>query len=299
MLPFTMSLVYIINYRILPAYLKRKRYISLGLILLAILATEPLLVRMLVMLLTKEEITLKNLVDYNLLPFYFETGLIVFIAFSIKLFKESIKEREEKNQLVQQKLRAELTALKSQLNAHFLFNTLNNLYGLAMRKSEKAPEGILMLSEMLDFVLYECSSDSYPISKELDFISNYIELEKLRYGKRLQIRIQKELEDQEAGIAPLLLFPFVENSFKHGTSKMIRDAWIRIRIRANREQLSFEVENSKSTGTADHPAPEGGVGLENVKKRLDILYPGRHRLQIGEDENTYRISLEIQLIPES
>jgi LytS/YehU family sensor histidine kinase len=299
MLPFTMSLVYIINYRILPAYLKRKRYLSLGLIILAILAVEPLLVRMLVMLLTKEEITLKNLVDYNLLPFYFETGLIVFIAFSVKIFKESIKEKEEKNQLVQQKLHAELTALKSQLNAHFLFNTLNNLYGLAMQKSEKAPEGILMLSQMLDFVLYECSTDSYPIIKELDFISNYIELEKLRYGKRLQIRIQKELEDQEAGIAPLLLFPFVENSFKHGTSKMIREAWIGIRIRAKRELLTFEVENSKSPGSADNPAQEGGVGLENVKKRLDILYPERHQLQIREDANTYKISLEIQLIPES
>lgn len=293
MLPFTMALVYIINYRILPGYIKRKQYIRLGIIILLILATEPVLVRMLVMILSGEGITLKSLVDYNLLPFYFETGLIVFIAFSIKLFKESIKEREAKIQLEKQKLQAELTALRSQLNAHFLFNTLNNLYGLAMQKSDRAPQGILMLSEMLNFVLYECSTDSYSLNKELDFIHTYMELEKLRYGQRLKIHLEKELSDKDVTLAPLLLFPFVENSFKHGTSKMIKNVWIRIRIRATGDLLLFEVENSKRPATEKESHTEGGVGLKNVKKRLEILYPGQHNLVIHEDESTFSISLTI------
>jgi LytS/YehU family sensor histidine kinase len=295
MLPFTMALVYIINYRILPLYMKRKRYIRLGFIMLVILATEPLLIRMLVMILSGEGITLESLVDYNLLPFYFETGLIVFIAFSIKLFKESIREREEKAQLEKQKLQAELTALRSQLNAHFLFNTLNNLYGLAMQKSDRAPQAILMLSEMLNFVLYECSADSYSLNKELDFINNYMELEKLRYGKRLKIHLEKALENREVTLAPLLLFPFVENSFKHGTSKMIRKVWIRMRIRTTKDLLLFEVENSKRAPTTEESLTEGGVGLENVKKRLEILYPLKHSLLIREDDSSFSITLTIQI----
>jgi len=297
MLPFTMALVYIINYRILPLYMKRKRYTRLGLILLIILATEPLLIRMLVMILSGEEITLESLVDYNLLPFYFETGLIVFIAFSIKLFKESIREREEKAQMEKQKLQAELTALRSQLNAHFLFNTLNNLYGLAMQKSDRAPQAILMLSEMLNFVLYECSVDAYSLNKELDFINNYMELEKLRYGQRLKIHLEKELENRDVSLAPLLLFPFVENSFKHGTSKMIRKVWIRMQIRTTKDMLLFEVENSKRPPIDEEPRTEGGVGLENVKKRLEILYPLKHSLLIREDDSSFLISLTLHINP--
>ena len=294
MLPFTMALVYLINYRILPAYLREKKYFRLALVLLLILAIEPLMIRMLVMVLSGEEISIKSLVDYNLLPFYFETGLIVFIAFSIKLFKLSIREKEEKSQLEKQKLQAELMALRSQLNAHFLFNTLNNLYGLAMKKSDRTPEGILMLSEMLNFVLYECSTEDYTLKKELGFIDNYIELEKLRYGKRLEIKMVKELEDEDSRIAPLLLFPFVENSFKHGASKMIRDVWITIRVRTHEGSLTFEVDNSRTLASGAHSANGGGVGLENVKKRLEILYPRQHSLLIHEEENTFSVSLNIQ-----
>ena len=296
MLPFTMVVVYTINYLLLPKFLKQKRYISLGIIILLILILEPPLPRILVMILKEEAFNFKNFMDYNMLPFYFETGLIIFIALSIKLFKERNREQDEKNQLEKKKLQAELTALKSQLNAHFLFNTLNNLYGLAKQKSDRAPTGILMLSEMLHFVLYECSPESYSLEKELDFINNYIELEKLRYGKRLRIEIEKELNHTDAQIAPLLLFPFVENSFKHGASKKANKVWIKIRIVSNRDQLLFEVENNRYVD--DSPNPEnngGGVGLENVQKRLDILYPGQHKLSIKSDDSSFSIFLTINL----
>lgn len=298
MLPFTMIVVYFINYLLLPGFLKKKRYVSLGVIVLLILILEPPLPRILVMILSGETFNFKNFMDYNMLPFYFETGLIIFIALSIKLFKERNREQEEKNHLEKQKLKAELIALKSQLNAHFLFNTLNNLYGLALQKSDRTPRGILMLSEMLHFVLYECSTETYNLTKELDFINNYIELEKLRYGKRLKISMESDLEDAETLIAPLLLFPFVENSFKHGASKKTNDVWIKIRVRTSEEEIQFDVENNRTPSSAGEFNSDGGVGLENVKKRLEILYPLQHRLVIHENETTFSIGLNIQTKPE-
>lgn len=293
MIPFTMLVVYSINYLILPKFLKQKRYILLGIIIMLILALEPPLPRILVMKLNGEEVTFKNFLDYNLLPFYFETGLITFIALSIKLFKERNREQEQKNLLAQQKLESELSALKSQLNAHFLFNTLNNLYGLAKKKSDHTAEGILKLSEMLHFVLYDCSSDSYPIQKELDFINNYIELEKLRYGKRLRIEMIEELDHSEFKIAPLLLFPFIENSFKHGASKKAKEVWIKIRIATKPHSLVLEVENNRYMDQALRSQRSGGVGLENVQKRLDIHYPKQHTLSIRSDDSSFSVHLNI------
>jgi len=278
MLPFTILVVYSINYLILPKFLRQRRYLLLGIIIMLILVLEPPLPRILVMQLSGEEVTFKSFLDYNLLPFYFETGLITFIALSIKLFKERNREQEQKNLLAQQKLESELNALKGQLNAHFLFNTLNNLYGLAKKKSDHTAEGILKLSEMLHFVLYDCSSDSYPIQKELDFIKNYIELEKLRYGKRLRIEMIEELDYSEFKVAPLLLFPFIENSFKHGASKKVKEVWIKIRIATTPQSLVLEVENNRYLDQALRSQISGGVGLENVRKRLDIHYPKQHTL---------------------
>jgi len=294
MLPFTMVVVYTINYLLLPKFLKQKRYISLGIIVLLILILEPPLPRTLVMILKEEAFNFKNFMDYNLLPFYFETGLIIFIALSIKLFKERNKEQELKSLLEKQMLESELNALKSQLNAHFLFNTLNNLYGLAKKKSDLTAAGILMLSKMLHFVLYECSPESYSLEKELDFINNYIELEKLRYGERLRIEMIEDLDRSEFKIAPLLLFPFIENSFKHGASKKANKVWIKIRIASNRHKLLFEVANNRHVDVSSNPEINGGgVGLENVQTRLNILYPKQHTLTIRSDDSKFSIHLTI------
>lgn len=297
MLPFIMLVVYTINYVLLPIFLKQEKYFLLGILIVLILLIVPPIPRILVMQLEGEEINFSNFLDYNLLPFYFETGLITFIAFSIKLFKERNREQKEKNQLEKQKLQAELSALKGQLNAHFLFNTLNNLYGLAKKKSEHAPSGILMLSEMLHFVLYDCTHEAYPLQKELDFINNYIELEKLRYGERLEIQKEEDLQNGNTEIAPLLLFPFVENSFKHGASKKKDQVWIKISVRADPQGLRFEVENNKFAEPPGNPKSAGGLGLANVQKRLEILYPQRHTLDIRSDDSTFYVRLQIHQSP--
>jgi sensor histidine kinase YesM len=293
MLPFIMLVVYTINYVLLPTFLKQKKYFLLGTLIVLILLMVPPIPRILVMKLEGEQINFRNFLDYNLLPFYFETGLITFIAFSIKLFKERNREQEQKNRLEKQKLQAELSALKGQLNAHFLFNTLNNLYGLAKKKSEHAPSGILMLSEMLHFVLYDCTQESYSLQKELDFINNYIELEKLRYGERLRIQKEEDLQNGMTEIAPLLLFPFVENSFKHGASKKKDQVWIRIKVTTNRQGLIFEVENNRYNDPAGDSTSTGGLGLANVQKRLEILYPQRHTLEIRSGDSTFYVRLRI------
>ena len=137
--------------------------------------------------------------------------------------------------------------------------------------------GILMLSDMLHFVLYECAQPTYPIQKELNFINNYIELEKLRYGKRLKLDKRRKLQLPDFRIAPLLLFPFIENSFKHGASKKKPRVWIKIRITSSSQNLVFKVENNHYLDRSS-PRETGGLGMENVQKRLDILYPKQHRL---------------------
>ena len=293
MLPFTMTVVYTTNYVLLPKFLKEKQYSKLASYILLMLIIVPLISRITVMKISNEPISLTSLFDYNLLPFYFTTGLITFAALTIKLVKEDKLEREQKNQLEKEKLKVELSALKTQLNAHFLFNTLNNLYGLTIKKSDLAPKAVLMLSDMLNFVLYETSSKIYSLQKELEFIDNYIELEKLRYGRRLDIAVEKNIEYSDTKISPLLLFPFVENSFKHGARKSVTGVWIKIRVTSTLNKLIFEIENSREPDDIDKENDKTGLGLDNIKRRLELLYPSRHKLRIVEEKNKYSVLLTI------
>ena len=300
MLPFTIAIVYLINYALIPRFLSSKNYLKLGIYVFLLLLIVPLIARIFTMWISEnpmnsgKRIMLENLFDYNLLPFYFEIGLITFIAITIKLVKKDKDERELKHQLEQEKMRVELFALKNQLNAHFLFNTLNNIYSLTIKKSDLAPRSVLMLSEMLNTVLYETSNQIYSLEKELEFIDNYIELERLRYGERLDVSIEKNIDYPEVQIPPMILFPFVENSFKHGVRKTVKKAWIKIRIKSSLNQIDFAIGNSKVSDNKTKEYDNGGVGLENIKRRLELLYPLRHSLEINEDQNRYSVCLKIR-----
>lgn len=194
---------------------------------------------------------------------------------------------------------AELARLKGQMQPHFLFNTLNNLYGLTLERSDDAPEVVLRISEVLDYVLYRCDKALVPLSDELEHLKTHLELERLRYDERIDIRLDLDGKLPNGCIAPLLLTPFIENSFKHGVARTNKNSWVNIRVCTENGRLHFSVENGKPDpgGTAPGPkaADAAGIGLENVKRRLCLLYPDAHELIIEDLPDRYAVRLRIPI----
>ncbi|GAA4316416.1 hypothetical protein GCM10023149_13360 [Mucilaginibacter gynuensis] len=216
-------------------------------------------------------------------------NFIVWVAFGIKLFKMWYERK-------QAAVKAELSALKGQLHPHFLFNTLNNLYSLTLQNSDKSPGAVLGLSEMLRYMLYECGDEYVPLSKEILMLKNYTDLEKLRYEDRLDLTFNISGDLQNKLIAPLLLLPIIENAFKHGTSENIGQAWININIEVSGNVLKLKTSNSKADVVqADADKHFGNIGLQNVTKRLDYLYPGKHQLKILNDDEAFLVVMEVPL----
>lgn len=220
---------------------------------------------------------------------------IAIAAASIKIIKNWYRNTEETNKLTKEKLEAELKFLKSQIHPHFLFNTLNNLYALTLKKSDRAPEIVLKLSGLLSYILYESNVEKASLDKELKIIENYIELECLRYGDKLTFT--KDFKGNTSGmqIAPLLLLPFLENSFKHGANSGIKNPKISFFIKIEGDTLNLLISNSKAPDSSE-PAPiNSGIGLSNVKRRLELLYQNKYRLHIFDEKETYEVRLTINL----
>lgn len=187
---------------------------------------------------------------------------------------------------------AELEALRSQIHPHFYFNTLNNLYGLALERSPKTEEAILRLAAIMEYVIYDCRSEKVDLQKELTFIKSYVELEKLRCEPEADIRFELEIPGLSSlRIAPLLLIPFVENAFKHGSIRYGGKAALFIRAGLEKGCFCFEVVNDAPPDTGKEP----GLGLDNVRKRLAHLYPGNHRLSAGYTDPTFNVRLSIPI----
>lgn len=221
-----------------------------------------------------------------------------FMAFSSTLYKiinDWSFHQKERIDLQRQSLQSELNFLKSQINPHFLFNTLNSLYALTLKKSDKAPEIVLRLSEMMRYMLYDSNETKVPLSKEIQYIKNYLELERLRHGKSIDINFNVEGNLNGQNIAPLLFIPFLENSFKHGMDQTIDEGFVNIKIRIEGDKLNLQVGNSKSKLTRPKRSNSGGIGLVNVKRRLELLYPKKHELELKEKENQFNVSLELDL----
>ena len=204
------------------------------------------------------------------------------------------KHQKEVSVLKEQKKTNELNLLKTQLNPHFLFNTLNNLYTLALKKSDSTPVAIIKLSEILDYMLYQCKDKFVPLINEVNLVKNYIALEKIRYGKRLNLTFNHSIKD-DVKIAPLLLLTFLENAFKHGISQEINVGTIEITLQADRNEIYFKIENSKPKTTENiSNKKRDAIGLENIKKQLEILYKkNKQILNISEDDATYLVILKL------
>jgi len=239
----------------------------------------------------KFETILSNamIVIYTLSPFFF-----IKILFEIlRIYNKTTELQQQKLEVEIQNINIEKDFLKSQLNPHFLFNTLNNLYGLSVKKDDSAPEVILNLSDIMSYTLYESNSEKVSLEKEIDFIKNYFELEKMRYPKDKDIRLEISGDEHISGlyIAPLLTFTFVENAFKYGLKS--QNPFIKQEVIINDNLFLFIVENDKEKLSEKNKF--GGIGIENIKKRLQLLYPNQHQLEIKNLENSFRIELKINL----
>jgi sensor histidine kinase YesM len=219
--------------------------------------------------------------------------VIAGFAVMIKLIKRWWLKQKHTEQLFHEKTKAELQLLKAQVHPHFLFNTLNNIYYFSLSGSPEAPEMINKLSGLLHYILNECNQPLIPLQKEINMVRDYMALEKIRYGEmNMTIGIQEE--GSEKLIAPLLLIPFVENSFKHGTSKMLAHPWVTLQMKIENNMLHFSVANSRPP-EAGTQLKKGNIGLKNVKKRLELLYPGTHELNIVSKPESFFVYLKVQL----
>lgn len=220
--------------------------------------------------------------------------LICGLFLSLKILKNWHLEQVRTEVLAKENASAELQLLKAQIHPHFLFNTLNNIYSYSLNRSPQAGALVRKLSEMLGYMINECEGKLVPLERELKLIEDYMGLEKIRYGKRLNMEVNIHGDFENKSIAPLLMVPFIENSFKHGTSQMLREPWVRLEITVIGNQLFFKLKNSKPS-VANPGKQNKGIGLINVKKRLQLLYPGKHQLDIHSTANTFSVNMQLLL----
>ena len=214
------------------------------------------------------------------------------LILAIKYYKDWYVKQLRSEQLGKENIQAELQLLKAQIHPHFLFNTLNNIYSFVLNNDNRAAGLVDKLTGMIDYMRTECENALVPLVKETTLIKDYVGLEKVRYGNRLRLEVNINCEDEDQLIAPLLMIPFVENSFKHGTSQMLLHPWVKLQITCVGRQLFFELSNSKPS-LAEPNKMTKGIGLYNVKKRLQLLYPGRYQLQIYSTEDSFNVSMQL------
>lgn len=230
---------------------------------------------------------------FTFLSVFLSKCILYLIPTALLLMYRFYKNQQKFLQLNEQKRVAELSALKNQLNPHFLFNTLNNLYALALEKSDKTPEVIERLSDILDYILYRCNSDYVSLSKEIELLENYLLLEKIRYGKRVQVNFEHYVLE-EVKIAPLILLTFIENAFKHGVSQELKKAKVDISITLDELGIQFSIRNTKPQTSSELNNNVKALGIKNVKKQLQLLYPSSHNLEIIEVDDSYKVILKLE-----
>ncbi|SEL26632.1 sensor histidine kinase [Parapedobacter koreensis] len=218
------------------------------------------------------------------------TSLYLLLTVALKFSMDWYEQKKVLQEIRVEKLQAEVNYLRAQVNPHFLFNALNNLYALTIKKSDEAPDVVLKLSELMEYMLYESDEAYVPLEKEINYLNNYLDLEKIRQGNQADIRLVVSGNVDKCQIPPFLILPLVENAFKHGISRAVRNAYLHIHI-AIGEQLEVRIANNK-VGVRPHHS-NGGVGLANLRKRLELLYAGNYDLHIVDGADRYEVTLKI------
>lgn len=288
--------VYYNIYRLIPRYLVDKRFLPyLGFLVLSVLIVTPL-ETFLIYLKSSEHPDIRAEVLANLNWYFIPNFFVLSTSTVVKITVDWYTNIREKQDLMTETMQSELRFLKSQINPHFLFNTLNSLYALTLKKSDLAPDIVLKLSEMMRYMLYECNEKWVPLSKEVNYIANYLELERIRQGNRVDIRYEVDGLVSDQKIAPLMFIPFIENCFKHGLGNQISKGFVYIQLEVRGNEVDLHIENSKAEAMPKQVHPRsGGIGLVNVRRRLDLLYPNRYKLQVEDAPTTYTVRLNLRL----
>jgi len=300
LMPTTIATTYVLSYKLIPDYLITKQYWRFALysIYTLIISIYLLMVSIFFSLIyiSNFEYADMNPATKNIIFISTAVYLVVVIVSAFKLLKLNLQQASKTKVLetkilhTQLKLKEqELNYLKMQIHPHFLFNTLNTMYGFALKKADKTPDMILKLSNLLDYLLYQTEKPFVLISEEINHIQDYIDLEKMRFNDTLNVTMTVELESKNTTIAPMLLLPFIENSFKHG-SIVGGVLQIDIQIVADFEAVHFRIKNTNSKNNT----PQHGIGLENIKKRLELLYPNKHDLSIRDTIDFFEVDLQLK-----
>ncbi len=299
--------VYFNLYFLIPKYLENKKYLLyLSFLILTIVATASIIIsgyhigaqfsiKSIEELYSVGSADFFSLFKYNSLD---STIAAMALAMSIKLTKNWIESKRRQDLLEKEKLETELKFLKSQFNPHFLFNTINSIFVLIHKNPDMASESLAKFSNLLRYQLYECNEHQIPLQHEISYLENFLELEKLRQESHLEVECKIEGEmDAALTIAPFILMPFLENAFKHVSQSKKTKNWIRLSLQLEAENLCFAISNSSKpiAFNGKEVVDYGGIGLRNVQRRLELLYPGKFNLDIQAGQRQFDIKLQLQL----
>jgi two-component system, LytTR family, sensor kinase len=312
-LPFTVKyLVYVFAqalavyfnlYYLMPRYLEKSRFVLYTLLeLLTCISTALLITPVYYLTAWLAHSNIETLFGEKACLFTFFSGALIAtlasttMAMSIKLTKNWIQTKRHQQLLEKEKLETELNFLRYQFNPHFLFNTINSIFFLIHKNPDVAAASLAKFSELLRYQLYECNDERIPLSQEINYLENFIGLEKLRQNNDQRVTLDIRRQDNEGSmIAPFMLMTFVENAFKHVSRHTDKPNWIAISLATTDHLLKFSIANSVAPFSSGEVVHYGGIGLKNVQRRLDLLYPGQYALAINDDGQTFEVLLELEL----
>ncbi|WP_299251830.1 histidine kinase [uncultured Aquimarina sp.] len=298
-LPARMTLVYVSIYILLPSFFIKRKFIAFIIAYIMVLLIVSIFIQRPIIFFYVQPNYLPGwhsegyFIITELVNTILDVNIAAVIPLGMSFFKFYYNSQQKALTLEKEKIETELIQLRNQVHPHFLFNTLNSLYALIIRKSDLAETAILKLSRLMRYMLYEANVPKVSLTKEIEYLKNYVDLEKLRFETTIDISFNSEM-DKDYEISPFLLIPFVENAFKHGTSSS-KKSWIVINIFTKQDALVMLVENAKLINKNEQHELVGGIGFKNVRKRLDLLYPNKYSLNIEDNELSYEIILKINL----
>ncbi len=294
LLLFHALVAYFNNDYLIPRLLLARNYLlhilSLGLAIVSVCFPLSIVVHIVV---ENEELQTLIWSDSFFLFLIINVIFTVITTMVLKLVKQWYSDQKTTKDLQQEQLQTELKFLKSQINPHFLFNSLNNLYALTLSKSDSAPEVVLRLSNILRYILYESNEGYVSVRKEMEHVKDYVAVEKLRLGMGVTIDIDIDDAIQDDPVEPMLFLTLVENAFKHSEDILPENRFIRIHAKSLDTGFRFLIENTFSPSKRD--SETGGIGLENIKKRLNLIYPNQHDIKSSTADGVYRVDLIIKL----